>query len=241
MPSNSNPVVKPTSRRPGLFTLLGALWLSLLAVPVCLAQNAKGAKPHVVPHDVRSSATGEEGRVPATPAAVIDIVVIQPFRLKAGYSDDWLESRPLVSDGLLVVLRVDPNYVVPHNSAEPVLYAGDRTVQRLNQGDRSGYVVGIIPGQIDLASVPIWFGRPELPERVTPAVIKAERTLADSAGIKAFGPDKIGGALRDAIEVGDLAALLRGPAGELVLQYSPDEKDLVDTWRLPTTGSAFPR
>jgi hypothetical protein len=241
MPSNSNPVLKPTSRRPELFRWLGALWFIALAVPACFGQHPTAAKPQPVPRDVRSNATGEEGRVPATPAAVIDIVVIQPFHLKAGYTYDWLESRPLVSDGLLVVLRVDPSYVVPHNSAEPVLYAGDGTVQRLNQGDRSGYVVGIIPGKIDLAAAPFWFGRPELPERVTPAVIKGERTLADSAGIKAFGPDKIGGALRDAVEAEDLAALLRGPAGDLVLKYSPDEKDLVETWRLPTTGSAFPR
>jgi hypothetical protein len=241
MPSNSNPVRKPIDQRPALFQVLGALWLSALVVPVCFGANAAPAKPKSVPREVRSNATAQEGRVPATPAAVLDIVVIQPFRLKAGYSYDWLESRPLVSDGLLVVLRVDPSDVVPHNSAEPVLYAGDRTVQRLNQGDRSGYVVGIIPGQVDLASAPIWFGRPELPERVTPEVIKGERTLADSAGIKAFGPDKTGGALRDAIEADDLAALLRGPAGDLVLKYSPDEKDLVETWRLPTTGSAFPR
>lgn len=207
MPANSN-----------LLKLLGALWFSALAVPVCLGQSKA-----------------------ATPAGVIDLLEIQPFQLKAGYSYDWLESRPLVSDGLLVVLRVNPNYVVPLNVAEPVLYAGDRTVQRLNQGNGSGYVIGIIPGEIDLASAPIWFGTPELPERVTPDVIKEERALADKAGIKPFSVDKIGGALRDAIGAEDLAALLRGPAGDLVLKFSPDEKDLVETWRLPTTGSALPK
>lgn len=241
MPANSNPVLKPTSRRPGLFKLLGALWFSALAVPACFAQNATAAKPQAVPHDERSNATvGEEPR-PATPAAVIDILEIQPFRLGVGYHYDWLESRPFVSDGLLVVLRVDPNHVEPRDTAEPVLYAGDRTVQRLNQGNESGFVIGIIPGEIDLASAPIWFGRPELPERVTPDVIKEERALADSAGIKAFSPDKITGARRDPIEVDDLAALLRGAAADLVLKFSPDEKDLVETWRLPTTGSAVPR
>jgi hypothetical protein len=241
MPANSNPVLKPTSRRLELFKWLGALWFSALAVPACFGQNATAAKPQAVPRDIRSVATVGEGSVPATPAGVIDILEIQPFRLKVGYQYDWLESRPFVSDGLLVVLRVDPNQVVPRNAAEPVLYAGDGTVQRLNQGNGSGYVIGIIPGQIDLASAPIWFGRPELPERVTPAVIKEERALADSAGIKAFSPDKIAGARRDPIEVDDLAALLRGPAADLVLKFSPDEKDLVETWRLPTTGSGVPR
>ena len=226
MPSNSNPVLKPTPRRSELFRWLGALWLTALAVPLCFAQTV-----------------GDERR-PAPPVAAVDILEIQPFRLKVGYHYDWLESRPFVSDGLLVVLRVDPSQVVPRNIAEPVLYAGDRTVQRLNQGDGSGYVIGIIPGldgELDLASAPIWFGRPELPERVTPKVIQDERALADSAGIQPFDPAKIDGVRRDAIEADDLAALLRGPAGDLVLKYSPDEKDLVETWRLPTTGSVRPR
>jgi hypothetical protein len=225
MPANSNPVRKPTSRRLGLFRWLGALWFSALAVPAGFGQNAPAAKPQPVP----------------TPAAVLDILEIQPFRLRVGYRYGWLESRPFVSDGLLVVLRVDPRHVVPRDAAEPVLYAGDGTVQRLSQGQGSGYVIGIIPGGIDLTSEPIWFGRPQLPERVTPEVIKEQRTLAESAGIKAFGPDKIKGALRGAIEAEDLAALLRGPAADLVLKYSPDEKHLADTWRLPTTGSTRPR
>jgi hypothetical protein len=211
MPANRNRVLK-------LFPCLAAFWFIALAVPVSYGQ-----------------------KVAATPAAAIDILEIQPFRLKEGYRYDWLQSRPLVSDGLLVVLKVNPSLVVPRNAAEPVLYAGDRTVQRLNQGDRSGFVIGIIPGAIDLTVEPIWFGRPELPERVTPEVIKAQRSLADSAGIKPFGADKIKSVLRDPIDAEDLAALLRGPAADLVLKYAPDEKDLADTWRLPTTGSTGPK
>lgn len=232
---------KPTSRRLGLIKLLGALWFSLFAsVLACYGQNATAAKPQAVP-SVTSDATAGESPVPATPSAVIDIVEIQPFRLKAAYRYDWLQNRPLVSAGLLVVLRVDPKYILPRDTAEPVLYAGDRTIQRLNQGHRSGHVIGIIPGEVNPASAPIWFGRPQLPERVTPQIIKAERALADRAGIRAFSPDKIKGVRRDAIEVDDLAALLRGRAADLVLKYSPDEKDLAETWRLPSTGSAVPR
>lgn len=240
--AKSNPILKPTSRRLKLITLLGALWFSsLAAVSACHGQNAPAAKPQAVPRDAVSDAAVGEYRVPATPSAVIDIVEIQPFRLKAGYRYDWLQNRPLVSAGLLVVLRVDPKYVSPRATAEPVLYAGDQTVQRLNQGHRSGHVIGIIPGEVDLASAPIWFGRPELPERVTPQIIRAERALADKAGIKPFSPDKIKGARRDAIDVGDLAALLRGRAADLVLKYSPDEKDLAETWRLPSAGASVPR
>jgi hypothetical protein len=192
--------------------LLGALWFSsFAAVLACYGQTAPAATPRAVPRDAVSDAAIEPGPVPPTPAAVIDIVEIQPFRLKTGYRYDWLQNRPLVSTGLLVVLKVDPRYVFPRDTAEPVLYAGDRTVQRLNQGHRSEHVIGIIPGEIDLASAPIWFGRPELPERVTPQSIRAERALADRAGIKAFSRDKIKGATRKAVEAEDLAALLAGP------------------------------
>ena len=242
MPAERNPILKPTSRRLKLSQLLGALWFTSLAVgAACYGQNATAAKPQAVPGDARSEASVGEGRVPPTPSAVIDIVEIQPFRLKTGYRYDWLQSRPIVSAGWLVVLKVDPKYVVPRDTAEPVLYAGDQTVQRLNQGHRSGHVIGIIPGDVDLASAPIWFGRPQLPERVTPAIISAERALADKAGIKPFSPDKINGARSNAIEVDDLAALLRGRAADLVLKYSPDEKNLVETWRLPSAGSVVPR
>lgn len=241
MPANSNGVPKPTSRRLELFTWLAAFWLIALVVPACLGQNAAAAKPQAVPADAPSQEAVAKLRMLPTPSGVYDILEIHPFRLKMGYHHDWLESRPFVSEGLLVVLRVDPSLVVPRNTAEPVLYAGDRTVQRLNKGNVSGFVIGIIPGNIDLATAPIWFGRPELPERVTPDVIVAERSLADSVAIKPFSPEKIAAAQRDPIIAGDLASLLRGPAADLVLKYSPDEKDLAETWRLPSAGTMVPR
>src|SRR5262245_39219373 len=112
-------------------------------------------------------AAGEEvHRLPSTPAAVSELVLAQPFKLGKGYENDWSKEREVVTSGTLVVLKVDPELVYPRNSAEPVLFAGDKTVQRLNQGHESGHVIGIIPGEIDLTMAPIWFGRPELPERV---------------------------------------------------------------------------
>ncbi|HEX9985430.1 MAG TPA: hypothetical protein VGF69_19390 [Thermoanaerobaculia bacterium] len=242
MQANSNPVPKaPSRRRPELFALLGAFWFTALAAPVCFAQNATAPKPQGVPLDVRSAASVTDRRVPATPAGVLDIVVIQPFRLRAGYHFNWLQSRPFVTEGLLVVLRVDPSHVVPRDAAERILYAGGGTVQRLNHGNGSGYVIGIIPGDVDLASEPIWFGRPGLPGHVTPEIIEAERTLAESAGIKPFSPDRIAAARLEPIEVEDLAALLRGPAADFVLKFSPDEKYLAERWRLPILGSVRPR
>jgi hypothetical protein len=140
----------------------------------------------------------------------------------------------MVSSGTIVVLEVDPALVVPRDALEPVLYAGNVPVMRLNHGHKSGRVVGIIPGNVDLATVPIWFGAPELPGRVTTAMAEAERGRAEKSGaLRTFGQTSIVGLNQSTAASEDLAALLRTVAADLVLAYSPQEKDLVEAWRLP--------
>lgn len=168
-----------------------------------------------------------------TPAAVVDVVHIQPFILKEGYNHDWRQERPFVQSGTLVVFSVNPDYVYPRNAAEPVLYAGSQTAQRLNHGYESGYVVAIIPGEVDLAREPAWFGSRELPERVNAETITLERAHAEKAGIKPFDAEKIQSVTRERLETNDLAALLREHVAELLLKFSPQEKALAETWRLP--------
>lgn len=168
-----------------------------------------------------------------TPAAVADVVNIQPFTLEQGYSFDWSQERPFIKSGTLVVFKVNPDYVYPRNAAEPVLYAGHQTAQRLNQGQESGYVIAIIPGEIDLAREPVWFGSPELPERVNAETIQMERARAEKAGIKPFEAARVQSVTRERLGASDLAELLREPVAELVMKYSPQEKALVETWRLP--------
>ena len=52
----------------------------------------------------------------------------RPFTLQTPYRNDWSKERAMVSAGVLVVLEVDPALVVPRDSLEPVLYAGDVAV-----------------------------------------------------------------------------------------------------------------
>ena len=142
----------------------------------------------------------------------------------------------MVTAGTLVVLKVNPDLVVPRQSPEPVLYAGNQTAQRLNIGHESGHVIAIIPGEVDLTQITIWFGRPELPERVNAGMINSERALAEAAGIQPFASQKVQEATSEGggrLEVFDLHSLLRDHVAALVLQYSPQEKHLAETWRLP--------
>lgn len=168
-----------------------------------------------------------------TPAAVTDVVAIQPFTLEEGYRHDWRQERPLIKSGTLAVFKVNPDLVYPRNAAEPVLYVGSQTAQRLNQGNESGYVIAIVPGEVDLAREPAWFGSPELPERVNAETISAERAKADKAGIRPLDAERIQSVSQERQEASDLAALLREHVAELLLKYSPQEKALAETWRLP--------
>lgn len=170
------------------------------------------------------------------PQPVIDVVRIQPFRLRQSFEYDWRRERPDVWSGLLVVFKVDPELVTPRNALEPVLYAGNHTVQRLNHGNESGFVIGIIPEQIDLSREPVWFGPPALPERIDSEMIATERARAERLGISALESIDIQGRTRDPVIVSDLTTLLREQAAELVLEFSPQEKRLADAWRLPVTG-----
>ena len=92
-----------------------------------------------------SNTTAQKAAAPASPKPIKDILYARPFTLTKGYRNDWSKEHALVSSGLLVVLEVDPLLVAPRDAAEPVLYAGNTPVQRLNHGDRSGRVIGIVP------------------------------------------------------------------------------------------------
>lgn len=203
-----------------------AFVLSALVVPACIATQA----------------VGRDGRmpVPPTPAGVRDILEVRPFTLQTPYRNDWSNERAFVTTGVLVVLEVDPAYVVRRNSLQPVLYAGNAIVQRLNHGDRSGRVIGIVPGTVDLSTVPIWFGAPDLPERVTEEVVRSERARAEKAGVRSFPAEKVAARTRPMVTATDLSALLRNVAAELIYQYSPQEREIADSWRLPVATPKRP-
>ena len=187
---------------------------------------------------VALSGRAEEPRGAARwPVAVDDLLAFQRFELQRSFEFGWSAEGRTVSSGTLVVIKVDPDLVVPRNAPEPVLYAGDTTVQRLNRGTRSGVVIGIIPGEIDLTTTPLWFGAPGLPETVTAETIRNERALAERAKIQPFAPEMIERSKAESLAADDLAELLRTHVADLVLKYAPEEKDLAESWRLPVVST----
>ena len=176
-----------------------------------------------------SVAVASPPEIPETPAAVEDLVYARQFTLDEGFKHIWC--------------KVDKALVVPRAIAMPVLYVGDKLAERLNHGHKSGYLIAIAPGKVDLTQVPIWFGTPRLPERVDTAAAQAERALAENAGIKPFPKEKVEAALAkggEPIQTTDKSALLRDQVAELILEYSPDEKHLADGFRLPVVTKRSP-
>jgi hypothetical protein len=176
--------------------------------------------------------------VPKTPAPVLDVVYARPFTLEKGYEFTWRKEKPTVTEGYILVLKVDPALVYPRQTAEPVLYVGDTTAERVNVGYGSGHLVVIVPckvAEFELKKTLIWFGTPELPERCTAKMIAAEHAKAEKAGIKALAADRIDAAKAkggDSLTVSDDYELRRQLA-PLIKQYAPDEKDKADSLLVP--------
>ena len=178
---------------------------------------------------------------PPTPAPVNEVVYARPFALNDGFQFTWCKEPFQVSQGTLLVLKVNPDLVIPRQTEEPILYVGNQSAMRLNHGNESGYVIAVVPGDVDLTKDPIWFGTPGLPERVDAATIRAEREKADKAGIKPISAEQAQAARSkggERINVPDMSAMLRGPVSGLIEQYSPQEKRLSEAWQLPTVKPA---
>ncbi|MFO0974453.1 MAG: hypothetical protein U1A27_13580 [Phycisphaerae bacterium] len=177
---------------------------------------------------------------PATPHAVNDLLVARPFHLDNGYQNDWRKERATVRDGYVIVLAVERELVHPRQTAEPILYVGNQTAERLNIGYDSGHVVALVPAPIDLATAPIWFGTPGLPEQVDAAKITDQRRTAEQAGIRPIAGAKVdaalksGGARLTALDKNDLLRQIV----PLVRTFAPTEHELAQSMALQPVGAA---
>jgi hypothetical protein len=185
-------------------------------------------------------AVAEVPAMPATPAAVDQVVSIRPFVVDEGFEFTWRLERPLVNSGVILVLKVDPALVYPRQVAQPVLYVGDTTAQCMNHGNESGYIVAIVPGDVDLTTALIWFGTPEMPEQVDADRIETERRLAERAGIKALSARAAETAAENGggrIRVANMTELL-GPIATLIENHSPAEHERVVSYRMAGEAKA---
>jgi len=173
--------------------------------------------------------------------AVVTVVHVRPFVTNEPFTHWWRAERPSFDAGLLLVLEVsDPTLIHPRQTAEPVLFVGDQTVERLNSGYESGHLVALLPAarnaqggvDVDLSRLPIYFDLPALPESIDGPAAQAALARALAAGIGAQSAEELA-AVTSAqvtfVDVGDVHA----HAADLIETWSPLEVDLVSGLRAP--------
>jgi len=214
--------------------VVSTLGLASLAMVSMANAGEPATSPEINPYAVESPPA-----IPATPAAVDGIIYARKFTLQEGYKFRWCKETPVVTSGYLLVLEVNPDLVFARQSAEPVLYVGQQTAERLNHGYPSGHVVAIAPGDLDLNQALIWFGTPDLPERVDTEMVNAELDLAKAGGIQPLSTRKLEVAQTRAgeeLKGATIVDVLR-VAADLIRQYSPEDEHMANS-SVPVTKSA---
>ena len=201
--------------------------LSIASLTCLLAAAAFALRPTPAPQD-------GPAQLPADPLSVpVDVVEAHPFRLFTPATHYYRAEQPTFDSGLLLVLDVaDTSLLTPRQTLDPVLYVGNETAERINTGKDSGYLVVVVPNATleSLAESPVYFGTPELPERVTQASAEAELLAALEKGIRpSLNAAKAG---RDEVLLADHHHLYVH-SSLLIEAYSPNEQDLIRSMRVP--------
>ncbi|HIF40724.1 MAG TPA: hypothetical protein EYQ74_06470 [Planctomycetes bacterium] len=171
---------------------------------------------------------------------VWDLLVAVPFRVDEPFTHWWRAERPEVRAGHLLVLAVDPIVVRPRQSAEPILFVGDETAERVNAGFEDGALIVIVPAlagtdgwpMTELAGQPMWFGEPGLPEQVDAAAIReARRLVPDLIG---FSEARVNQALTaggNGLRCQDQAQLYLY-AADWIERFAPADRHIIERLRL---------
>ena len=180
---------------------------------------------------------------PDRQSSVLEVLYARPFVLDRPYTHWYRLERPQVRAGWILVLRVDPELARPRQSADPVLYAGAQTLERWNTAQPDGFLVATLPAPLgsdgeplnEWSTAPIWFGRPQLPERVDATRIAAELARARAQGIAALPESLIHEARAAAGPSLHLSSReeLQPIIAELIERYSPSERECIDGLRVP--------
>lgn len=179
----------------------------------------------------------------ALPAGGIDVLYARPFTLQAPAIHAWEAAQPRYDAGWVVVLAVDPRLVQPRQTAEPILYVGDRTAERVNFGHESGRVVAIVPSArdasgrvaLDLSAAPVFFGAAGLPEQVDAAQAAAELSAARARGVQPPASAALAAVTQPQVDFADDWELHLW-CSDLIERWSPQESDLIAGLRVPRDG-----
>lgn len=157
---------------------------------------------------VTTTAVRQGGAAPAASAGAavapvplsseFELLDARPFVLEEPYVHTWRAEQPLVGSGWVLVLRAPLERIRPRQTAEPVLYVGAQTAERVNAppfdtpgAGELGQLVVLVPAPLDAEgkvaldpwSVPVFLGTEALPEDVDAARIVLELDRAARLGL----------------------------------------------------------
>lgn len=166
------------------------------------------------------------------------LLYARTFQLDEGYTYYWTKEQPTVETGTMIVVEVDPSFAYPRQVGVPVLYVGNTPAEITNIGYHSGRLIVVVPGEIDLATTPIFFGSTELPEMVTKERGDLELAAAVEMGIRPFSVEAVSRARAAGGETLFAATydFLYLEVSNLIFEYAPDEVERANLYRLPTEG-----
>jgi hypothetical protein len=210
--------------------LTGICFLGAIAVVLAIASSRTVAAPSAPLTPI----------VPLTqppPPKQLELVQAERFQVDKPFRHLWRIDTPLFNSGWLLVLSGDPALFVPHQVKEPVLYVGAQAAERVNFPEQSGKLVVIVPGDFRLEDAPIFFGPEALPEELHQSQIDAELEAARAAGARPPTAATIEKAMTTQWQTFASDYELRMRAIELVKQYSPQEKALIEGASVPRAPS----
>lgn len=182
-------------------------------------------------------------QVPPGPASavpgVVDVLAAVPVTVDPPHPWPWARDHAPLRTATVLVLQCDPVLARPRDVGEPVLYAGPAPVERVNPGGTSGRLVVVVPGEVDVTRVPLYFGAPELPERVDAARGEAELEAARTAGFTPFDAGLWRSVTATPTRVDGSAGLYR-LAADLLLQWVPEEAERARHLQAPRLEGSLP-
>jgi len=176
----------------------------------------------------------------ASPADITGVLFARSFTLDQPYTFTWRRDEPEVHGGWLLVVGVTPSLAVQKDSWNPVLYVGRYPAEIAATDPDAGRFVVIVPGDVDLARDPVYFGSVELPCEVTAARGAEEMQAALEAGFRPMTPEALrlaeaaGGG---AIQAPDAHALYAGAVADAIDAYAPAARGVAEALRMPVLGT----
>ena len=164
----------------------------------------------------------------APPDGVLALDSVEHFTLDAPLRYHWVAGAPSMQQGTLFVVEISPDSAHVSQAGGPVLYVGTIPAALTHPGVTDSHLVAFVPQHVDLSATPVFWGPPDLPERVTPS--KGQAALQETSA-KPFSPNQV----RDATVPQrhfDHEAALYVRIAELIEAHAPADLDFAHGYQL---------